>query len=219
MATVQDLQDKIDSIMVPGQAIVLDLAQLTFLDTSAIHCCIRAEAESGHPVVLMNASRAVRRILHLARLDSYPWVFDGHGPAPASDGHGQLRLRTETGQLRASDGHGPAPLRPSRTISTAPSAPATSAASRRHEPSPELLIDCEEDRISRPSSASRYKRSRTGPTRYQGTPAADARNIIRGEIRSQSFTNVAMKVVEVTCLSVSRTDPVKLLRLMSSIIG
>jgi hypothetical protein len=83
-ATVQDLQDKIDSIMVPGQAIVLDLAQLTFLDTSAIHCCIRAEAESGHPVVLMNASRAVRRILNLARLDSYPWVFDGHGPAPAS---------------------------------------------------------------------------------------------------------------------------------------
>jgi len=38
MATVQDLQDKIDGIMVPGQAIVLDLAQLTFLDSSAIHC-------------------------------------------------------------------------------------------------------------------------------------------------------------------------------------
>jgi hypothetical protein len=63
------------------------------------------------------------------------------------------------------------------------------------------------------------QRSRTGRPRYQGTPAADARNIISGEIRSQSFMNVAMKVVEVTCLSVSRTDPVKLLRLMSSIIG
>ena len=88
LATVQDLQDRIDGIMVPGQAIVLDLAQLTFLDTSAIHCFIRAEAGSGHPVVLMNASRAVRRILNLARLDSYAWVFDGHGPAPASDGHG-----------------------------------------------------------------------------------------------------------------------------------
>ncbi len=37
MATVQDLRDGIDSIMVPGQAMVLDLAQLTFLDTSAIH--------------------------------------------------------------------------------------------------------------------------------------------------------------------------------------
>jgi anti-anti-sigma regulatory factor len=84
LATVQDLQDRIDGIMVPGQAIVLDLAQLTFLDTSAIHCLIRAEAESGHPVVLMNASRAVRRILNLARPDSYAWVFDGHGPAPAS---------------------------------------------------------------------------------------------------------------------------------------
>jgi len=46
----EDLQDRIDGIMVPGQAIVLDLAQLTFLDTSAIHCFIRAEAESGHPV-------------------------------------------------------------------------------------------------------------------------------------------------------------------------
>ena len=32
---------------------------------------IRAEVESGHPVVMMNASRAVRRILNLARLDSY----------------------------------------------------------------------------------------------------------------------------------------------------
>ena len=98
MATVQDLQDKIDSIMVPGQAIVLDLAQLTFLDTSAIHCFIRAEAGSGHPVVLMNASRTVRRILELAELGSQAWVFDGHGPA-ASDGHGPA----------ASDGHGPPP--------------------------------------------------------------------------------------------------------------
>ena len=84
MATVQDLQDEIDGIMVPGQAIVLDLAQLTFLDTSAIHFFVRAAAESGHPIVLMNASRAVRRILDLARVDSQAWIFDGHGPAPAS---------------------------------------------------------------------------------------------------------------------------------------
>jgi anti-anti-sigma regulatory factor len=80
----EDLQDRIDGIMVPGQAIVLDLAHLTFLDTSAIHCFIRAEAESGHPVVLMNASRAVRRILNLARPDSY---------AGSLTDTGQLRLR------------------------------------------------------------------------------------------------------------------------------
>jgi anti-anti-sigma factor len=84
MATVQDLQDKVDGIMVPGKAVVLDLAQLTFLDTSAIHFFVRAEAESGHPVVLMNASRTVRRVLDLARVDSQAWVFDGYGPAPAS---------------------------------------------------------------------------------------------------------------------------------------
>jgi STAS domain len=57
MATVQDLQDKIDTIMVPGQAVVLDLAQLTFLDSSAIHCFVRAEAESGHAVVLLMRRR------------------------------------------------------------------------------------------------------------------------------------------------------------------
>ena len=41
LATVQDLQDSIDEILVPGQPIILDLAQLTFLETSAIHCMIR----------------------------------------------------------------------------------------------------------------------------------------------------------------------------------
>jgi hypothetical protein len=34
VATIQQLQDKIDEIVVPGQPIVLDLADLTFLDTS-----------------------------------------------------------------------------------------------------------------------------------------------------------------------------------------
>ena len=41
LATVQDLQDAIDEILVPGEPIILDLAQLTFLETSAIHCMIR----------------------------------------------------------------------------------------------------------------------------------------------------------------------------------
>jgi anti-anti-sigma factor len=85
MHTVQDLQGEIDQIMVPGKAIVLDLAQLTFLDTSAIHCFVRACAETGHPVVLMNTSRTVRHILDLIPdLDPQAWVFDGEGPAPAS---------------------------------------------------------------------------------------------------------------------------------------
>jgi anti-anti-sigma factor len=85
MATVQDLQNKIDEILVPGQPIVLDLAQLTFLDSSAVHCFIKAEAASGHPVLLENASRSVRRILELVtQPEPQAWIFDGQGSAPAS---------------------------------------------------------------------------------------------------------------------------------------
>ena len=46
LATVQDLQDAIDEILVPGEPIILDLAQLTFLETSAIHCLIRNGARA-----------------------------------------------------------------------------------------------------------------------------------------------------------------------------
>ena len=55
VATIQDLQDKIDEIMVPRQAIVLDLADLTFLDSSAMHCLVRTFEATGRPVVLRDA--------------------------------------------------------------------------------------------------------------------------------------------------------------------
>jgi anti-anti-sigma factor len=86
LATVQDLEDAIDEIMVPGQPIILDLAQLTFLETSAIHCLIRTGARSGHAVVLRNASAGVRRILDRADGQSHAWTFDqdGSGLAPTS---------------------------------------------------------------------------------------------------------------------------------------
>jgi anti-anti-sigma factor len=80
MATVQDLQDKIDEIMVPGQPVILDLAQLTFLDSSAIHCFIRTFEASGHPVMLLNATPIVRRILDLVP-EAEAWVFDGESPS------------------------------------------------------------------------------------------------------------------------------------------
>ena len=68
VATIQRLQDKIDEIVVPGQPIVLDLADLTFLDTSAMHCFVTTFEATGHPVVLLNASRSLRRILgHMTR--------------------------------------------------------------------------------------------------------------------------------------------------------
>lgn len=75
----KDLQDKIDDVMVPGVAIVFDMAQLTFLDSSAIHCFIKACQVTGHRVVLRNATPAVRRVLELADAKAEPeaWMFDG----------------------------------------------------------------------------------------------------------------------------------------------
>ena len=60
-------------------AIVLDMAQLTFLDSSAIHCFIKACQVTGHRVVLRNATPAVRRVLELADAKAEPeaWMFDG----------------------------------------------------------------------------------------------------------------------------------------------
>ena len=79
IGTIQVLQDKIDEVVVPGVAIVLDMAQLTFLDSSAIHCFIQTCQVTGHRVVLRNASPAVRRVLGLADGKAEPeaWMFDG----------------------------------------------------------------------------------------------------------------------------------------------
>jgi len=80
-ATIQQLQDKIDEVVVPGQPIVLDLAQLAFLDTSAMHCFVRTFEATGCPVVLQNASRSLRRILGYMEQEPEAWVFDREGPS------------------------------------------------------------------------------------------------------------------------------------------
>jgi len=68
IATIQDLQDKIDEVLVRGQPVVLDLAQLTFLDSSAIHCFLRACEASGHPVGA--AEHDLHRSPHLGLRDA-----------------------------------------------------------------------------------------------------------------------------------------------------
>ncbi len=45
MGTVQDLQDKIAEIIAPGTPIILDLAQVSFVDSSAIHCFLKTWRE------------------------------------------------------------------------------------------------------------------------------------------------------------------------------
>jgi anti-anti-sigma factor len=80
MATVQDLQLRIDEVTVPGRAIVFDMAQLTFLGSTAITCMVRTSRATGHPVVLRSTPERVRRVLDI--VDAPPqslraWVYEG----------------------------------------------------------------------------------------------------------------------------------------------
>jgi anti-anti-sigma regulatory factor len=52
------------------------LADLTFLDSSAMHCLVRTFEATGRPVVLQNASRALRRILGHMSQEPEAWIFE-----------------------------------------------------------------------------------------------------------------------------------------------
>jgi anti-anti-sigma factor len=87
LSTIQELRDLVDEAMAPGRAIVLDLAQLTFMDSSVIHWLVEICDATGHPVVLRNASPVVRRILDIATtmdFDGDAWVFDGDRASPST---------------------------------------------------------------------------------------------------------------------------------------
>ena len=78
LATIRELRDLVNQVMAPGRAIVFDLAQLTFIDSSAIHWFVEICDETGHPVILRNTSPLVRRILDIvARVDADgdAWIY------------------------------------------------------------------------------------------------------------------------------------------------
>src|SRR5262245_41807121 len=80
LSTLQALRNLVDGVIVPGRPIVLDLAQLTFMDSSVIHWLVETCDATGHPVVLRNASPVGRRILDIGTIvdaDGDAWVFDG----------------------------------------------------------------------------------------------------------------------------------------------
>jgi anti-anti-sigma factor len=83
--SVQDLQDKLDQVLVHDRPIVLDLAQLTFIDSTGIHCIVKTSSASGHPVRLRNTRPAVRRTLDMLdpSRDHQEWVFDGESSTAA----------------------------------------------------------------------------------------------------------------------------------------
>jgi anti-anti-sigma factor len=87
LSTLQELRDIVDEVMGPGRTVVLDLAQITFMDSSVIHWLVEVCDATGHPVVLRNASPVVRRILDIAttvHFDGDAWVFDGDRASPST---------------------------------------------------------------------------------------------------------------------------------------
>jgi anti-anti-sigma factor len=92
LSNLQELRDLVAEAMAPGRAVVLDLAHLTFMDSSVIHWLVETWDSTGHPVVLRNASPVVRRILDVtANLgpDGHAWVFEPSDPTGTPAGYEQ----------------------------------------------------------------------------------------------------------------------------------
>ena len=69
MATAGRLRDAIEPHMGPKQTIVLDLSEVDFMDSSALHVLVQARGrltEDGGSLVLRNPSRAAHRLLTVA---------------------------------------------------------------------------------------------------------------------------------------------------------
>ena len=77
MATVNQLQETIEEVMRPGRPIVIDMAALTYIDSSGIGLLVRTYQRSGERVVICNPSRQVRRVLELmdGRVRPVAWVI------------------------------------------------------------------------------------------------------------------------------------------------
>jgi anti-anti-sigma factor len=74
MATVPLLQEHLDRAMCSGAAVVIDLAEVGFIDSSGVEALVRAEQQlraSGGQLVLLGASQAVYRVFALAGVDHY----------------------------------------------------------------------------------------------------------------------------------------------------
>ena len=72
MATCGELRDAIEPFLGPGQTIVLDLSNVTFMDSSCLGVLVQARGQltaDGGSLMLRNPSSAARRILTLANVE------------------------------------------------------------------------------------------------------------------------------------------------------
>jgi anti-anti-sigma regulatory factor len=78
LLSLKELRDMVNDVMIPGRPIVLDLAQLTFIEGGVIHWLVEVCDATGQPVIIRNASPSVRRVLDIVSTvdaDGDAWVF------------------------------------------------------------------------------------------------------------------------------------------------
>jgi len=88
LATLHELRELVDEAMAPGRVIVLDLSQVTFLDSSAIHWLVETCDATDHPVVLRDPPPVVRRVLDdvlTVDSDGDAWVYESRSGRPTGE--------------------------------------------------------------------------------------------------------------------------------------
>jgi anti-sigma B factor antagonist len=77
MATAKQLEEAIGEVMKPGRPVVIDMAQLTFIDSSGVRVLTRTHLHTGERVVISKPPRHVLRVLEIidARAKPEAWVI------------------------------------------------------------------------------------------------------------------------------------------------
>ena len=93
--TLAEARKPVDGFLIPGRAVVLDLAGITFLDSMILHWLVELAGATGEPVVVRNAPDAVRIVLAIAGLlapDDGAWVLEDMDPPARSGEIGSERM-------------------------------------------------------------------------------------------------------------------------------
>jgi anti-anti-sigma factor len=77
MATAKQVEDAIAEVMRPGRPVVIDMAQVSFIDSSGVRVLARTYQQTGERVVIWNPSRWVWSVLEIIDAKAKPeaWVI------------------------------------------------------------------------------------------------------------------------------------------------
>ena len=78
VAVVSRLQDRLDSVARPGETVILDLSELSFIDSSGLNVLVtalrHAKRDGWELRIEPNMSRPVQRVVTMMGLDAVFWA-------------------------------------------------------------------------------------------------------------------------------------------------